>query len=246
MLTVLSNIKLIIEYDGTNYSGWQRQSKHKSVQEELERAISTVLRIPEITLIGAGRTDAGVHAFNQCANFKVAQDKVKNIQRFVSSVNALIPDDISVKNAKVVSNDFHARYSAKKRVYKYLLSFSKRSLYNCYRVSKFDIDLAKRFCSVIKGNHYFGNLSKSIDDTHGFRSIVYYAKVIKRKDGVIEFEICANRFLHSMVRAVVGAMLKVASGKMQLNEFKNKFLKKEALKVQYVPANALYLDRVIY
>lgn len=247
------NIKLIIEYDGKNYAGWQIQKNKPSVQETIEHSLRVLFHKDNIKLIGAGRTDSGVHALNQAANFKIGKDifsdRFKTLGNLVYSLNSILPEDISVKKASFVNENFHARYSAKKRVYRYLLTAGKRGFNSdkYFRVkTKFDIDLAKEYCKFIQGVHSFRTMCKNRDDKHDFMSVVYYAKLKKRADGIIEFEICANRFLHSMVRAMVGMMLKIASGKISLKDFKTKFKKGEQLKIQYVPANALILDKIIY
>ncbi|MGH2574775.1 MAG: hypothetical protein ACRDFC_03640, partial [Ignavibacteria bacterium] len=128
-------------------------------------------------------------------------------------------------------------------------SEEKRALYAGYyfRIkTKFDIDLAKEFCNLLKGTHCFRYFCKNKYDSHNFMSKIFYSSVKKQKNGLIVFEICANRYLHSMVRAIVGMMIKVASSKLLLKDFRRKFKKKEPLKIQYVPSYALVLDRVIY
>ena len=247
------NIKLIIEYDGKNYAGWQIQKNKPSVQETIEHSLHVLFHKENIKLTGAGRTDSGVHALNQAANFVIGKDvfsdSFKTLSNLVYSLNSILPEDISVKKAGFVNRNFHARYSAKKRVYRYLLTTGKRGFNSekYFRVkTKFDIDLAKEYCKFIEGIHSYKNMCKNREDKHEFMSIVYYAKLKKHRDGIIEFEICANRFLHSMVRAIVGMMIKVASGKISLSDFKSKFKKGEQLKIQYVPANALILDKIIY
>ena len=247
------NIKLIIEYDGKNYAGWQIQKNKPSVQETIEHSLHVLFNNNGIKLIGAGRTDSGVHALNQAANFKLSRNvfnaRIKTLSSLVYSMNSILPDDISVKKAGFVNQNFHSRYSAKKRVYRYLLTTQKRGFNpdKYFRIkTKFDIDLAKEYCKFIEGMHSFRTMCKNREDKHDFMSIIYYSMLKKRRDGIIEFEICANRFLHSMVRAIVGMMVNIASGKISLNEFKNKFKKGEQLKIQYVPANALILDKIIY
>ena len=247
------NIKLIIEYDGKNYAGWQIQKNKPSVQETIEHSLR-VLFHKDIKLIGAGRTDSGVHALNQAANFKISgnvfsRSSIKTPGKLVYSLNSILPGDISIRKASFVNENFHSRYSAKRRVYKYLLAAEKRGLFQdkYFRIkTKFDIDLAKEYCKFIEGIHSFKTMCKNREDRHDFMSIIYYTTLKKRRDGIIEFEICANRFLHSMVRAIVGMMLRIASGNISLKEFKTKFKKGEQLKIQYVPANALILDKIIY
>ncbi len=245
------NIKLTIEYDGKNYFGWQIQKKGASIQQTIENALRTLLPGEKISLIGAGRTDAGVHALNQVANFRISSDSFNKLNptKFLHSLNSILPSDIAVKKAEKTAEGFHSRYSAKKRTYKYFITKKKKAVNGdkFYLLkTKFDIDLAKEYCKLLEGVHYFQYMCKNTDDKHGFMSRVFEASIRKQKDGTFVFTICANRFLHSMVRAVVGMMLKVASSKIIITEFKSKFKNKEPLKIQYVPAHALFLDRVIY
>lgn len=245
------NIKLSIEYDGKNYFGWQKQKKGRSLQQTIEDAIRIIFPSEKINLIGSGRTDAGVHALNQVANFKISSESFKKLKlnKLFYSLNSLLPDDIVIKKASLTSSDFHSRYSAKKRIYKYYLTDRKKAIKGDkfhFLKTKFDIDLAKDYCKLLEGVHSFRYLCKNKTDRRDFMSRIYYADIKKQRDGIYVFEICANRFLHSMVRAIVGLMLKVASSKLPLTEFKQKFNNKEPLKIQFVPANALFLDRVIY
>jgi tRNA pseudouridine38-40 synthase len=247
----LVNLKLIIEYDGKNYFGWQRQKTKPSIQETIEQSLQVLFPKEKIKLTGAGRTDTGVSALNQAANFYVSKHSLEKLKpsKLAYQLNAILPDDIAVKKITKVSNDFHARYSAASRVYKYYLSTEKKAVYGdkFYRIkTKFDIDLAKELCKLLVGIHSFKSSCKNKTDEHDFMCDVKYARVKKIKNNLIEFEICANRFLHSMVRAIVGLMLSVASGKVSIIEFKSKFKKGEEIKTQYVPANALFLVKVNY
>ncbi|HMT12286.1 MAG TPA: tRNA pseudouridine(38-40) synthase TruA [Ignavibacteria bacterium] len=247
----LLNIKLVVEYDGSGYSGWQRQSDKPSVQEKIEKAISVLFGLQNIKLYGAGRTDAGVHAFGQAANFRVSRAAFEKlgIDRFQHSINAILPPDIAVKSTKIAAESFHARYSAKARIYKYYFAQGKRAVEGAkiFEVN-YDIDLetAAKFCRVITGAHSFKSLCKNKTDDHDFFCMVEYAKLKKNRGGIYELEIKANRFLHSMVRAVVGALLKTSSGKLKLSEFREKFRKGDEIKIQFVPAKALFLSKVIY
>jgi tRNA pseudouridine38-40 synthase len=244
------NIKLLIEFNGRKYFGWQRQKNKPSIQQTLEESIQVLFPHDKITLIGAGRTDTGVHAYNMTANFKVNSDSLNMpLALLQKKLNSILPNDITILKAQKAKIDFHARYSAKKRCYKYYLSTRKVSVDAdkiFYVKTKFDIDLAKEFCKFLIGIHSFRSLCKNDEDKHDFNSQIYGAEIKKKRDGVYEFTICANRFLHSMVRAIVGAMINIASGKLELTEFQNKFNKGEQLKIQYVPANALFLYKITY
>lgn len=248
------NIKLVIEYNGKNYFGWQRQKNKPTIQQKLEEALSIFFPKSKINLIGAGRTDTGVHALNQVANFKIGENEFKSVKtdKLLYPLNAILPDDISIKKINIYNNDFNARYSAKIRAYSYYFSTTKQAIYKdfSYKLSTpFDIDLANKFCKLIIGNHSFKSFCKNKSDKHEFRAIVYKAKIMKQRNGLICFEICANRFLHSMVRALAGAMIKTASNKISLDEIKNKLYstgKGAELKIQYVPSKALFLKKIIY
>ncbi len=245
------NIKLTIEFDGRNYFGWQRQKNKPTIQQTIEESLQVLFPGQAIKLTGAGRTDTGVHALNQCANFRIDKDLFQklDLHKLAYKLNAILPGDIAVRKAEKAADSFHARYSAKKRVYRYLICFGKKAYGGekyYYFKRKFDFTKAARFCKVIEGVHSFKSMCKNKTDEHDFMSDVYYSKIKKNKDGSAEFEICANRFLHSMVRAIAGAMLAVASGQVSLREFNEKFKKGEIIKIQYVPANALLLDKIIY
>jgi tRNA pseudouridine38-40 synthase len=251
------NIKLTIEYDGKKYFGWQRQKNlpaqagKPTIQQTIEESLQVLFPTQNIKLTGAGRTDAGVHALGQVSNFRIDKDlnQKLDLHKLAYQLNSILPRDITVKKAEKVSDDFHARYSAKKRVYRYQLSGVKRSFNGDKYLNigrSIDIKAAGEFCKTIEGAHSFKSMCKNKSDEHDFMSIVYYAKLKKKKDNILEFEICANRFLHSMVRAIVGMLIRVGSGKTSLREFKEKFKKGETIKIQYVPANALILAKIIY
>lgn len=258
----LVNLKLVIEYDGKNYFGWQRQAKRQkgipskpTIQQAIEESLQVLFKGEKIQLIGAGRTDAGVHALNQAAHFKLSKKSAakysgrNGLNKLSYSLNAILPSNIVVKRISRVSNDFHARYSARERIYRYFLTTQRHAVGSdkMHLVkTRFDVDLAKEFCKLLTGYRSFKSLCKNQNDDYDFKCDVKYAKIVKMKEGIIKFEISASRFLHSMVRAVVGAMISAASGKMSLKEFQNKFNKGEKIKSQYVPANALFLVKVKY
>ena len=261
----LINLKLIIEYDGKNYFGWQKQkspqaqsanSAKPTIQQTIEQSLQVLFNGEKIQLIGSGRTDSGVHAFNQCANVKLNRRALEKFgvnsngfNKLAYSLNSMMPDDIVVKKIIRAKDDFHARYSAKERTYEYCLTTEKHALNGdklYYIKTKFDIDLAEEFCKLLIGYRSFKSLCKNKSDEYGYKCDVTHASVRKLKGGIIKFEIRASRFLHSMIRAVVGVMINVASGKISLKEFHSKFKKGEEIKSQYVPAKALFLTKVKY
>ncbi len=250
------NLKLVIEYDGKKYCGWQSQSassKSKTIQQTIEESLQVLFPEEMIKLYGAGRTDSGVHAYAQVANFRVLKANFDRLgrERLQKSLNGILPNDIAVKGVNSVNDRFHSRYSAKERVYRYFITYEKKGLYgNKFYFIKpnlnIDIDLAKDFCKLLAGSHSFRSLCRNKEDRHDFLCDVKYAKLRKLNKTDIVFEICASRFLHSMVRGIVGAMLSVSTGKMSIKEFTAKFRKGEKIKIQYVPANALFLMKVKY
>jgi tRNA pseudouridine38-40 synthase len=192
-----------------------------------------------------------VHANSQTANFRISKPLFEKYgtSALMHRLNGILTDDVIVKRVARTDDKFHSRYSAKSRVYRYFMTTRKHAINReklYYVKTGIDIDLAKVFCRFIEGVHSFKSLCKNKSDEHGFLSHVYSARVVNMNEGTIRFEICANRFLHSMVRAIVGAMIKVASGNLSMKEFKEKFKKGEDMRIQYVPANALFLYKVNY
>lgn len=244
----MQNYKLVIEYDGTDFLGWQRQKQNsKTVQETIERSLKKVTG-ESVTLIAAGRTDTGVHAANQVVNFKTGKDL--NPEKLVYSLNSVLPDSITVKKMSRVSEDFHARYSAKGKEYIYRISSAKKSIGgNYYTILNYDLDFNKidELMEFFKGGHNFRSLCKNIEDKHNFSCNVTklsYSK--KNRNTELIFSIEANRFLHSMIRAMLGCVIDTARGKLDINEVKKKFLKGEKIKTTYLPAKGLTLNKIYY
>jgi tRNA pseudouridine38-40 synthase len=244
----LYNYKLIVEYDGKNYNGWQRQkNSKKTIQGLLESSFKKILR-EEVNITGAGRTDTGVHALNQVANFRLGHDI--NTASILYSINSVLPKTITVKNITRVPLDFHSRYSAKKREYLYKITFRKRSVESDYFHKlnyTLDFQLIDKFIDILKGDKSYKSLCKNRSDKHGFRCIVFDMKyVLNKSKEELRFTIIANRFLHSMVRATVGCLIDIGRTKLDFNKTKNKFEKGEKIKTLYLPGNALFLKKIYY
>ncbi len=240
------NYKINIEYDGENYKGWQKQKNTKeTIQEYIENAISILLK-DNIKLIGAGRTDAEVNAYNQCANF--FSDKLIDTKKFLHSINGILPHDITVKKIQKVNSEFHARYSAKKREYIYKITLFKKSIENKYFFHlkyKLNFKLVDEFIEFLKHNEYFKSLCKNKTDKYNFRCKIYKLAYKLRKDEII-ITIIADRFLHSMVRGIVGCMIDIGREKTKLETIKQKIKKGERLKTFFVPGKALFLKQIYY
>ncbi len=251
----MNNIKLIIEYDGTDYAGWQQQKKDKTVQEVLYKAIVKVVN-EEIVLHGAGRTDAGTHATGQVANFETRSNIPAH--NLIQAINYYLPKDIVVKSAKKMPREFHSRYSAKSKIYRYtILNNNIRNVigrdYCYYYSTDLDIEKMQKASKVLIGRHDFSTFkSKSGATCRASSGRVSSVRTIKkleiRKKGkYLLFTIEADGFLYKMVRSIVGTLLEVGRGKMTINEFRKTVRSGiRARAGNTVPANGLCLLRVKY
>ncbi|HAP35987.1 MAG TPA: tRNA pseudouridine(38-40) synthase TruA [Bacteroidetes bacterium] len=240
------NIKLIVEYDGTDFVGWQRQPNGRSVQEEIENAILKITQ-DQTQLTGAGRTDSGVHARGQVANFFLSSlITEKEIHR---SLNGVLPEDIVVHSVENVDEQFSARHSAKEREYQYFISkrLSAIDRKYCWQLG-YTLDIAKmnEIASSILGIHDFQSFSKTDTEVDHFRSHIFESVWYEKEDKLI-YRVRANRFLYGMVRALVGTMVNVGRGFTQVNEFQEIINSKNRSKAgQAAPSKGLFFERVIY
>ena len=239
-----------IEYDGTNYVGWQNQKNGKSVQQVIEKAIKKILK-SKIKLIGAGRTDKGVHAYGQCANFKV-KEKIDDKKKFINSINFFLQNKfISILDIKEKDINFHSRYSAKERVYEYhivnrlgSLSIYKNKAWHIKK--KLDIKILKKGAEILQGEHDFSTFRASSCTA---KSPIKKMKSVKiKKSGekiLILFK--SKSFLQNQVRSMVGSLKYLSSGKWSLKEFKKAFFsKKRSNCAPPAPACGLYLQNIKY
>jgi tRNA pseudouridine38-40 synthase len=240
------NIKLILEYDGTAYVGWQRQENGKSVQGEIESALRQILQ-DDANLIGAGRTDAGVHARGQVANFRT-QSGI-DLHQLKGGLNGLLPMDIVVHGVEEVPLDFHARYSAKEREYSYSIVQTETALMRQYSWNvkyMLNIELMKHAVAMIIGEHDFESFSKMNSNVDHYRCMVSVAEW-RDETPWFHFTIKANRFLHGMVRALVGTMVDAGRGYISADDFSNILEKKNrAAAGMSAPAKGLVLENIFY
>ena len=242
------NYKLVIEYDGKEYKGWQKQKYTKdTIQEIIESSAGKILK-ERIDLIGAGRTDSGVSAYNQVANFHINRELDKN--KFCHSLNSILPGDITVKKISEVPRDFHSRFSALRREYIYKISFRKRSIgrEEYYRIG-YDLDYKRidGFIKYITALKNFRTFCKGSKDRKNFSCRIFDFKYkLKRSNNELIFYITANRFLHSMVRSIIGCAIEIGRGKINLKEIKEKSKKGERSSAVYLPGNALFLNKIYY
>lgn len=242
------NYKLTIEYNGRSFNGWQKQKLTKNtIQEQIEISLEKLLK-EKINLIGSGRTDAGVSALNQIANFHFEGKFDK--RKLIYSLNSILPAEITIKKIQVAGPDFHARFSALKRQYFYKIGLGKRSLRNeeFFKINFVpDFIEIQKFLAFIKDQKKFRSFCKNKDDKHEFMCDItnFEFKYSKIKKEII-FTITASRFLHSMVRALIGCALEIGRGKLKLNEIKEKIKRGEKIRIPYLPANALFLNKIYY
>lgn len=244
----MNNYLLHIQYDGTNYAGWQIQSNAMTVQQKIIDAIEILLK-EKVNLIGSGRTDTGVHAFGQTANFRT--EKNIDLYKFQHSLNGILPSDISIKKIEKVHETFHARFDAKSRCYIYLFThikspFLERYSYLYPPIMKLDIDNLNNLSKVFLGEHDFTSFSKVNSEVKNKICFVNEIRWRRSKEFTL-FYISANRFLYGMVRALVGTLLYAVEKKydesflLDIMEKKNRSFAKES-----VPAKGLFLYKVRY
>jgi tRNA pseudouridine38-40 synthase len=218
MTTTFHVLKLTIEYDGTDFVGWQIQENGRSVQGEIEHALDRILR-ERHSVIGSGRTDAGVHARAQVAHCRVTTSV--DIRDLHHSLNSVLPEDIAITGIEEVPEGFHARYSAVERRYKYFISEKRSPLhrrYDWWVKFTLDIEQMNRCAGSIIGEHDFASFCRTKAEVNHHRCIVSTA-IWSNNDSRYIFEIAADRFLHGMVRTLVGTMVDVGRGFLSSDDF---------------------------
>ncbi len=243
------NYQIVIEYDGTNYNGWQFQKNGSTIQKEIEKAIKRILK-KNIRLIGSGRTDSGVHAVGQSANFFC--EKIKDEKKFLGSLNYFLnKKDISICLIKRKKLNFHSRFDAKKRTYKYLIVNRKNYLVldknRAWHVKKkLNINSMKKAIKLFLGTHNFNAFRSSSCGAKSPVRTIEKAAVIK-KGNKISITFSSKSFLQQQVRSMVGCLKMIGEGKWGKNNLKNLLkTKKRSLCAPPAPSCGLYLYKVIY
>jgi tRNA pseudouridine38-40 synthase len=246
---MLKNFKILIEYDGTNYHGWQRQKDDRTIQQEIENALSN-MTAGCVTLNGSGRTDAGVHAVGQVANFHCETGLSE--AAFQKGLNSLLPDDIVIKDCQLVDKSFHARFNAKSKIYNYRIINRKippaiGRQYAWFIRKKLNTAAMQSTIPLLIGSHDF----KSFEGTgspraHTIRTVMA-AELNEHKDGSIIFQIEADGFLRYMVRNIVGTLVDVGLKKITTSKFKEIMESKDRSNASATaPAHGLFLMEVKY
>ena len=245
----MRNIKLLIEYDGTNYQGWQVQPKGPTLQGILEEKIG-LLTGEAIQLFGSGRTDSGVHALGQVAHFKTKSPMdIRSMQR---ALNSLLPPDMVIQKIEEVDEDFHARRHSKSKVYEYRIlnrnlrsAFQRGFAWHIPQKIKFkEMEKATRW---LIGEHDFSSFRSTGSPTQTTVRRVIRAEWKKGRNGLIRFEIEANGFLKQMVRSIVGTLVEVGKGKIKGEDLQGILDSKDRKKAgPTAPAHGLFLKEVKY
>lgn len=242
------NIRLLIEYNGAYYCGWQIQPDENTVQREMIVAIRKVTG-QEVTLYAAGRTDSGVHALGQVVNFRI--DHNLPLEKYKDAINYFLPRSILVKAVDLVPDDFSARYSAVWRKYKYIISRERSALYHDYRWEyqyPLNVERMEEIAGHILGRHDFSAFCKIASLKHNNECNVSQSHW-RTHGSLLVYEIKANRFLHTMVRSLVGVMTLAGreNDYLTLKNFKDIMDSKDHTRIKMVaPARGLYLVEVGY
>ena len=244
------NYLIKIEYDGTNFVGWQSQKNGRSIQDSVEKALKKVLK-NKIKISGSGRTDKGVHALSQYANFK-SKKKINEKNFFLNSMNFFLKKRlISILDLQTVDKEFHARFSAKLRTYEYLivnrqgnLSIDRNRAWHVKK--KINLKLMKKGAKLLEGTHDFSIFRASSCSAKSPIKKMYPIKIIN-VNGKIKIRFTSISFLQNQVRSMVGCLKYLSTGKWSITDFKKAFLsKKRSLCAPPAPACGLYLLNVKY
>ncbi|MBI2258827.1 MAG: tRNA pseudouridine(38-40) synthase TruA [Flavobacteriia bacterium] len=238
--------KCCIQYDGSAYFGWQKQKKQISVQEEIENTLSQLFN-KKVDIVGCGRTDTGVHANFYVLHFDL--EKIYDENELLYKLNKMLTKNIAVLSMEKVDSNFHARFSAKKRTYRYFIHTFKNPFLSAYSLlftSQLNLELMNECAEILLGTHDFTSFSKAHTDVKTNICTVFSASWKKEKDKIY-FEISADRFLRNMVRAIVGTLIDVGLEKLNKEDFLQIILEKNRNKAKKsVAAHGLFLWNVEY
>lgn len=245
----MQNIKLTLEYDGTNYSGWQIQKNTDyTIQQKLQEALAKINKKP-VKVQGASRTDAGVHAVGQIANCIL--DVAIPVERVPAALNRLLPDDIVCKKAEKVGLSFHARYDSGSKKYRYRIYNQKLPSvfvrnYVYHYIYDIDLSLLQQACEYFIGTYDFTSFQASGCASKNPVKTIELIEIYQKKSE-IWLEIKGNGFLYNMVRIIVGTLIELSMGKIKLNEIKEIILAKDRKRAGFTaPAQGLTLLEVYY
>ena len=242
------NIKLTIEYDGKEYGGWQKQPGKLNIQGEIERAIENIMG-EKVELIASGRTDAGVHALGQVANFKTNSNIP--IEKIPLAINSQVRNSIRIQNAEEVDENFHSRFNCKKKTYRYIIDNSKygTAIYRniSYHIPiKLDVEEMKKAVKCFEGEHDFKSFKSSGTSSKSSVRTIYNANIITEGDN-IAIDLTGNGFLYNMVRIIAGTLVEVGLGNIKAEDIPAIIEAKDRTRAgKTLPPHGLMLLKVDY
>ena len=238
---------LVLDYNGGNFCGWQRQPGQDTIQERIERALSTLLK-SNIEIVGAGRTDTGVHARNYVAHFDSDVDGLQTDTDFLYKLNCILPFDINIQRIALMHPEAHARFDAIRRTYKYYVT-TRKDVFKyqfTHRAKNLNVEKMNEAAAKLLKYTDFTSFSKLNTDVKTNNCTVFEA-FWTETDGELVFTITANRFLRNMVRAIVGTLFEVGYGKITTDDFCSIIEAKDRGQAgTSAPAQALFLERFEY
>lgn len=240
--------KVVVSYDGTNFHGWQRQRNDRTVQEEIEKCISKINK-ETTTIYGSGRTDASVHAVGQVFHFDSRQKM--NQENWYRAINSLLPKDIIVLNVEKVESDFHARYDAKSKEYRYFINIGKYDIFkrNYYFQTEKSLDVDKmiKAANVFVGTHDFSSFNATSYEEVKNQIRTLESLNFLLEDDILEITLRGTGFLRYMVRMIVGVLYEIGKGNLEIEDVQELLDKKQKGIVTYrMPGHGLYLYSVDY
>ena len=244
----MRNLKLFIEYNGSAFFGWQKQNGRRTIQGDVEEAIFK-LTGEEVSVEGSGRTDKGVHALCQVASVRI--ENIMPPKNFKTALNNILQEDVRIKKVELASDDFHARFSSKRKTYRYVVQIGGEvsAIYHNLRAwYGFDVDVEKieEAKNLLIGKHNFHGFCSADTNVQNFEREIFDLNVSK-KGRIMTFEVTGNGFLYNMVRILVGTLLEVGSGRLTIESVKNALLSGERKYAgKTMPACGLYLKSVEY
>ena len=244
----MRNIKLTIEYDGKDFNGWQKQPTKLNIQGEIERAIETITG-EEVDLTASGRTDAGVHAIAQVANFKTNSNLP--VEKFAIAINSKLKKSIRIQKSEEVEERFHSRYNCKQKTYRYVINNGEQgsAIYRnleYFVPTKLNVNEMKKAVKYFEGEHDFKGFKASGTSSKSSVRIIYKTSIREDGDRII-IELTGNGFLYNMVRIISGTLVDVGLGKIKSEEIPEIINSKDRTRAgKTLPPYALYLVKVEY
>lgn len=245
----MRNIKLVIEYDGKDFNGWQKQPTKLNIQGEIERAIMDITKEENIELNASGRTDAGVHALGQVANFKT--NSSMPVEKFPIAINNKVKKSIVIKSAEEVPERFHSRYNCKQKTYRYVINNSEygSAIYRnqeCHIPQRLNVDEMKKAVKYFEGEHDFKGFKASGTSSKNSVRKIYKTKIDVDGDRIF-IELTGSGFLYNMVRIISGTLVDVGLGKIKSEEIPEIILSGDRTRAgKTLPPQGLFLVKVDY